>query len=61
MHVAVLEADLNFAADSACIEPLKRIGEVAGCTIAFIEGRPQNLAADKDIDRQKQRQATYLT
>jgi hypothetical protein len=29
--------------------------------IAFIEGRPRNLAADKDIDRQRQRQATYLT
>lgn len=29
--------------------------------IAFIKGRPQNLATDKDIERQKQRQATYLT
>jgi D-3-phosphoglycerate dehydrogenase len=29
--------------------------------IAFIEGRPQRLAGDKDIERQKQRQATYLT
>jgi len=29
--------------------------------IAFIEGRPQNLATDKDIERQRQRQITYLT
>lgn len=29
--------------------------------IAFIKGRPQNLSTDKDIERQKQRQATYLT
>jgi phosphoglycerate dehydrogenase-like enzyme len=29
--------------------------------IAFIEGRPQNLATDKDIERQRQRQMTYLT
>lgn len=29
--------------------------------IAFIEGRPQNLATDKDLERQQQRQATYLT
>lgn len=29
--------------------------------IAFIEGRPQNLATDKDIERQQQRQVTYLT
>ena len=29
--------------------------------IAFIEGRPQNLATDKDIERQQQRQMTYLT
>jgi phosphoglycerate dehydrogenase-like enzyme len=28
--------------------------------IAFIEGRPQNLATDKDIERQRQRQMTYL-
>jgi phosphoglycerate dehydrogenase-like enzyme len=29
--------------------------------IAFIEGRPQNFATDKDIERQRQRQMTYLT
>jgi D-3-phosphoglycerate dehydrogenase len=29
--------------------------------IAFIEGRPQNLATDKDIERQRRREATYLT
>ena len=29
--------------------------------IAFIEGRPQNLATDKDIERQRRRKATYLT
>jgi len=29
--------------------------------IAFNECRPQNLAKDKDIERQRQCQATYLT
>jgi len=29
--------------------------------IAFIESRPQNLATDKDIERQRRREATYLT
>jgi phosphoglycerate dehydrogenase-like enzyme len=29
--------------------------------IAFVESRPQNLATDKDIERQRQRQMTYLT
>jgi len=29
--------------------------------IAFIEGRPQNPATDKDIERQRRRKATYLT
>jgi hypothetical protein len=33
----------------------------AGNIIALIEGLPQNLAADKDIERQNQRHATYLT
>lgn len=32
-----------------------------GNILAFIDGRPQNLAGDRDIDRQRQRQATYLT
>jgi len=63
MRVVVLEDYLNSAANSACIEPMKRVGEVV-CYTDPAQSEDENIARMAGADRhtvQKPPQATYLT